>query len=429
MADNPIVKRQKQLTGQWLDFTRLPDARLCRWLLAPDELGMLSAFYKLQNSEGNDTGDLFLKLSTPFIDSSSYAFDLLQELHEKIQALQLEVEENDLAVKQWRPLPHLPGSSSVLHLLSTLGNFAQCLHLPERFLAIYLQPQAIKNIHAWSDWLVQVLQLGIPNGVRWMLTEEKEKPSLEVIAHYFPKQVVSITADLKMGAAVNELAAVGDPSNPGVQFRQAFVKMTQAVGKQDLALVELTAKKAFKIADTNQWPHMKVAVNMAKGGAYLGKQQHEQAYQIYGEAYQHASKAYQEGDQPSGKLSVTALFSQGAAMLGAGKYDIAVQSYTRAVPYAYEAKDYYNLMEAWRMAGYCYMQLEEDESAWEAYWQALEAGTQLDEDIRTNSTLPYVGKELLKLAQKAGKIDHYHHIQDRMEVLLGQDWNEKATVS
>ncbi len=427
MTDNPIVKRQKQLTRQWLEFTSQPEARLCRWLIAAEEASMLKAFYLLQDSEGNDTGDLFIKLSAPFSNPADYTYDLQKEFLTKVHALQEEVDEP--AVKKWRPLATVPGTSPILQFLSNLGSFAQALDLPESYLVIYLQPQTLNSSYAWSDWLVQVMQFGIPQKVKWMLTDSRQQPILGTVAKFFSKKVISITPDLKMNAAVNELASAGDPANPGVQFRKAFVHLTQAIGKQDMDRVEMTASKAFNIATSNQWPHMKVAVNMAKGGAYLGKQQYEQAYQIYGQAYQDASKAYKAGDAASGKLAVTTLFSQGAAMLSAEKYEVAARSYTQAIPYAQETEDYYQLMEALRMAGFCYQRLGDDEHAWDLLWQAMETGPKLDEQLRPNSTLPYIGQELLMMAEKAGHMDLYRFIQDRMVFLVGEDWSEKVNAS
>ncbi|MGD1892154.1 MAG: hypothetical protein ACFB15_16390 [Cyclobacteriaceae bacterium] len=424
MKENPIVQRQQQLTQQWLDFTEKPDTRLCRWLVTDDELGMLQAFYQLQNSEGNDTGDFFLKLTSSFAEPTAFVQDLQQEFFQKIKELQELVD--DPLLKKWKPLKAVPGTSPILHFLSTLGNFAQSLDLPEGFVVIYLQPQSIFNRYAWSDWLVQVLQMGIPQRVRWMLTDFQQEPYLKTLAQYFPQEVVTIAPDLKMSAAVNELASAGDPANPGVQFRKAFVHLTQAIGRQDLAMVDQTAVKAFKIANANGWPHMKVAVNMARAGAYLGKQQYDKAYKIYGEAYDFARAAYKEGDKPSGKLSVTTLFSQGAAMIAAEKYDVAVHSYTQAVPYAEEAEDLYNLMEAWRMTGFCYQQLHQEKLAWNALWQALEIGPKVDDAVRPNSTLPYIGQALMAMAEKSGEMNLYYLVRDRMVFLVGEDWVEKA---
>jgi tetratricopeptide (TPR) repeat protein len=427
MPDNAIVKRQKQLTGQWSGFTDLPDARLCRWLINPDELSMLKAFYSLQISDGNDTGDFFIKLSAPFANQNTYAYDLQKEFLSMVKQIQEEIEEPE--IKLWKPLPKKPSDSPLLHFLSMTDLFARCINLSEGYLVIYLQPQMITDNQSWLNWLMQVMQFGIPHKVRWMVMDDRRNPILNQVAKYFPKQTCSITPDLKMNAAINELASSGDPKNPGVQFRMAFVHLTQAIGKQDMALVEKTAGKAFRIAEKNNWPHMKVAVNMAKAGAYLGKKEYKQAYQIYGEGYQYASKAFKEGDPASGKLAVTTLFSQGASMLCAKDYDLALKAYLDAVPYTLETKDFYNQMEAWRMAGHCYQQLKDDKRAWDAYWNALETGPKLEKEIRPSSTLPFIGQELLTLAGKVKKMDLYKLIQDRMVFLVGNDWAEKAKVS
>lgn len=173
---------------------------------------------------------------------------------------------------------------------------------------------------------------------------------------------------------------------------------------------------------------MKVAVKMATGGAYLGKKDYNKAYEIYGEAFQHSEKAYKEGDSASGKLAVTTLFSQAAAMISAKKYDIALESYRKAIPFSEETEDFYNQIEAWRMSGYCHKQLKKYDEAWDDNWKALDSGAKLDEQLRKNGTLPFVGHELQLMAEKTNQRDQLDRIEEKMVQLVGADWIEKLNV-
>lgn len=421
---NPIARRYDQLVEHWLTFTENSEARICRWLIAEDELRMIDGFYKVQATEHNQTGDLFLKFSVPFTNIASYGPALCKELLRQIQALKEATDEED--IKQWQPILSHTHASDILPFLSNLGAFAHTLNLTQGYLVAYLAPKDIDDIKQWAQWLLHAAHTGIPQKVRIMVIDACYSPVLESVAKYYLRQVASITPNLQMGAAVNELASAGDPANPGVQFRKAFVHLTQAIGRKDMAMVEQMATKALKIAGHNQWHQMKVTVHMARGAAYLGDQQFEKAFQVYGEARKVAEQAYAAGDPASGKLAVTAIFSQGAAMVAAKNCTVAAEVYGHAVPYAKKTEDYYNLMEAWRMAGFCYQQLHDEQNAWHCYWQALEVAPQLDEKLRPNSTLPYVGQALLELAPKVEREEMILLIRDRMIFLVGDDWTEKA---
>lgn len=423
--ENPIARRYHQLVQHWLAFTGNPEARICRWLIAEDELRMIDGFYKVQVTEHNQTGDLFFKFSIPFTDAASYGPALYEELLRQIRALQEATDEED--IKRWQPILSHTHSSDMLPFLSNLGAFAHTLNLPQGYLVAYMAPKDMDDVEQWASWWLQATHTGIPQKVRLMVIDARDIPVLESVAKRYPRQVVSITPNLQMAAALNELAATGDPADPGVQFRKAFVHLTQAIGRQDQAMVAQMAAKALKIAEQNQWPQMKVTVHMAQGAACLGAQQFEKAFQVYGQARKVAEQAYTAGDPASGKLTVTALFSQGAAMLAAKEYSIAAKVYGDAVPFAKKTEDYYNLMEAWRMAGFCYQQLDDVPNAWHSYWQALETAPQLDEKMRPNSTLPYIGQALLTLAPQVEREEMTDLIRERMIFLVGDDWREKAT--
>lgn len=421
MNNNPIAKRLTQLSKYWLSFTDIPEGRICRWLISRDELKMIHAFYLMQTTESNQTGDFFLKFDTPFVDINSYHQALNKEFLEQTQQLKEAID--DESIRQWQPI--LPHASDFLSFLSNLGSFAYSLNF-EGYLIVYLTPQNMVDVEQWAQWLVQALDTGIPKKIRFMLVDACDSPILENVAKYYPRQLISIAPKLQMKAAINELASAGDPANPGVQFSKGFMHLTHAIGRKDMAMVDQMAAKALKIAEQNKWPQMKVTVFMAKGAAYLGDQKFEEAFNIYGEARKVAEEAYAAGDKVSGKLTVTAIFSQGAAMVAGKEYGIAAEVYRQAIPWTKEVQDTYSTMEAWRMAGFCYQLIHDVQNAWDCYWEAQEIAPKLDEALRSNSTLPFVGQALLELAPKVEQEEMISLIRNRMEYLVGSDWAEKT---
>ncbi len=420
---NPIEQRLRKLTLYWLEFTDNPKSRICRWLVKTDELNMIKTFYQLQISEGNDTADFFIQLSSPFENITDFSSNLKIEFLEIIKSIQEETDETD--IKEWTPGDFLISDHSDITFLTIINRFAECLNLPEGFLVIFLTPRVIKHLQSFMDWLAQTIEKKIPDKARFMLIDTVEENAFNDLCEKYPDTFYTIIPDLNMNAAVKELASAGDPSEPGVQFRKAFVLLTQAIAKQDMSLVKKTSAKAFAIADEYNWPHMKVAVKMATAGAYQGKKDYQKAYEIYGEAFHFSDEAYKNGDSASGKLAITTLFSQASSMIGAKKYDLALESYQKAVPYAEENNDYYNQSEAWRMSAYCHKQLKRYDEAWSDNWKALDSGEKMDEQMRKNGTLPFVGQELMLLAKKINEKDQLHVIDKKMIQLAGKNWTEK----
>jgi len=422
--DNAIVKRLNKLADQWFDFTEKKDARLCRWLITIDEQRMMDTFCALQDSDGNNTGDFFLMLTSPFESYSEYSIQLHREFLEKVKIIKENVDDEEL--KQWLPPVNIQYESSDLALLSVLGYFAQALKLPEGLFVVYLYPNNIKDIQAFENWLVRILRLGIPLKVRFSVLDYMDNPALSYISENFPMLVHTNVPDLKMDAAMNELASAGDPNDPAVQFRKIFVQLTQAVGKLDIPRVEDTASRAMKLASEQKWPSMKVAVCMAQASAYIGKQDYFTAYDIYGAGYNIAYTEYIAGDKGCGSLAINTLFAQGSTMISAKRFDIAVQSYTNACPIALETEDYNNLVEAWRMKGHCFKEMKNDELAWKSYWQAMDYGPKIEKDMRETSTLPFVGEELLMLCRKRNDMQSYDLVESRMVFLVGENWYQKV---
>ncbi len=76
------------------------------------------------------------------------------------------------------------------------------------------------------------------------------------------------------------------------------------------------------------------------------------------------------------------------------------------------------------MAGWCHQQAGNYETAWDRYQQSLVVADLIPNDLARNSTLPYVGRELLRLADRLRRLLETPVIRERMDALVGPDWEE-----
>jgi hypothetical protein len=82
-------------------------------------------------------------------------------------------------------------------------------------------------------------------------------------------------------------------------------------------------------------------------------------------------------------------------------------------------------MEAKRMQGHCLEKCREWQEAFRVEQQALEAAALLQEQVRVNSTLPYLGKSLLGLTYQLGYKDAYLQLEAKLNALAGMGWQSK----
>jgi hypothetical protein len=183
--------------------------------------------------------------------------------------------------------------------------------------------------------------------------------------------------------------------------------------------------KAINIAQQQQgWEHLEVAACVSMGSAMLKeKSRHAESLQLFEKACQSGQRAMQSGNPVGAVVLCQALFAKGVAYLNVKEYGTAAQVYESIVPVAKEIKNgAFQTMEAWRMAGYCHEHGHRMQHAWDCNCAALDAAEDLDEQIRANSTLPYVGQALIRLSETLGKHQQLPLIRQKMETWVGPNW-------
>jgi tetratricopeptide (TPR) repeat protein len=170
---------------------------------------------------------------------------------------------------------------------------------------------------------------------------------------------------------------------------------------------------------------LQITVYAVQGNTLLNVKRYNESLQIYDRAYQLASSLYAQGDETGGILTIQLLFSKAAVFISMKNFKEAADTYSQAAQRSDVLKDYYQVMEARRMEGFCYQQISKPHESWDAYQLALACAEQLDTLTLENSTFPYVGQALLDLAQKLGKKQEYFNIEETMTAYIGKNWKDK----
>lgn len=420
---NPITVRIESLQSYYAGFCEKEKARLCRWLVEPDEVDMVRAFVQVENAEEAQTDDLFVEFRASFGTTESFSKALAAELDETWKFYQQALFPEQKSI----PLASANGAadpSNPRFFLSQLEAFSRQFPDFEGLVVAFISPDNISSPKKLEQWLIKALEPGIPENLRLMIVDLANSPDFEQLAATFPEAVHTIRPNLDMPEAMRQIAASGDPNNPGVQYRKFFVELTQYAAKGNLEEMNRVGESAISLALREGWPQLEVAAYIAMANGYLGKKRTEQALAAYDKAKQTAQNVWNAGDPLGANLLIQVLIGKGTVLFGKKEYAAAATLYEEAAAPASATKDALSLLECWRMAGACHEMNKSWKEAWACNQNALEAGGELDENLRPNTTLPYVGQALLRISPQLGYHEEDEKVRRRMTALCGEKWDQ-----
>jgi tetratricopeptide (TPR) repeat protein len=258
-----------------------------------------------------------------------------------------------------------------------------------------------------------------------MLADDEENKRYTRLSDNYPKQVKSIVPELKMDKVMRQMATSGNPAAPDVQFRKCVFEMADATAKKDADLVESLGKKAVAIATKAGWKHLVATAGMITGGYLLSLKKYKRSETLYNEAITVSRNAYTDGDTASGILLIQCYALRGASMQLQGEKSMAMQSYIQMAKHAEEMNDLLNAMEGWRLAAHSAEKSGKPKDSFDYYFNALEKGKQLDENVRLSSGFLMIGEGLIEVAPLSGNSHRLPEIKEQMVSFAGKDWEKQ----
>jgi tetratricopeptide (TPR) repeat protein len=421
---------------QWETFTAQPQGRIARWLAGPDETDMVELFADFISAVDSPSDDLPLLLSSPFTSIHTYSQLLLEELATFIKLWNQTPRSSEQIPAD--PIHWTPDVTSVANdnpaqsFVAQFNALAEFLQPPEGcFLVAVLQPSSLSDAKAMNRWLSQAIQAGISPKVRLMLTDYSGLHLFKHVAAGKPGQVVTLHPGLNMPEAVRQLAAAGDPADPGTQFRQAYVALSEAISKRDGKQTKGQADTCLAIARKQQpvqphWYSMEITVLSALANDQIGYQDYEKALAYARQGVLVARQAQSKIPELliSDRLLAQALMLHAGLCVVVKDWNKAWEAYGEAADCLAAVQDDLLTMEALRMAGYAANKAGESKIAIAFLIRALQHGDRLPPAVAANSTYPGVVEQLLPM--------HYTPFisLDQLEAMvskqLGENWPERV---
>ena len=428
---NPIQQELEKLDDQWEDFTssKLP---LFRWYFSADDIQLGLTFIKVKEQLDEKNPELFIHLHSEFHESDSFGRALADEMNEMIEAglADAELEETQeksppATIHPWQK-PALDNSingfncifRSCKHALDSFGNYVHNI-------VLVITPARIHNTDEYTHWWASCCDIHAryhwPENLKLVLFDTEKNSTLAALAQTNPQHIHSVDAPVDMDAAIAAVLRNVDDGSPTAKFRQLTVELQKAVGKRDKPALEKLAAAAIALAEQQRWFDMWVVTLLTRAAGYLSLQAYEPALNDYRDAQLIAAQGEQENVPGCNKLQLQSMICEGTCLFSAERFAEAAQAYAKGAQAAEQQQDAMLTLEGWRMASFSMERLKEKQPAWEYAMKALDAGRKMDQEQRSQSTLPFVGQALLRLSPN-GEIDK--QIKSSFAELLGADWLE-----
>lgn len=424
---NPVSRRLDQLRQQWMDFAERPEARVLCWRLAPDEYSMVSAMLAAEDDAGAaELLDVFVPLSTPFV-TGEYGEGLLKEFKEKAEALHEGLE--DPSVPRWQPPapPSAPGAANAPEatgLWSDCASFIEHYQLPS-LLVLVLTPTKVDDVAAFRLWLGDAARTSLPGlpKLRLVVVDDAQAPALEELERASPDRVVVTVAELDMAGARREVSvAAGNLDTPGGRFRHYFVRMTNALGAQDMAAAEKCSQAALAIAEAQGWHALAVPIHLAMGASLAATKRVELASQRYLDAEVAAAAGEKAGDASCPKLRVQARLCRGSLLILQSAWGPAATLFDETRAMAEALREPGMVIDCYRLASFALEQGKQLLPAWQKGMDGLAYAKTQEKDALASTTLSYLGMGLSRIGRQKEFASAWKRAESDLVSLLGPDW-------
>jgi len=276
---NPVERRLDILADQWASFSADGKARVLRWLLSPDEVELLDVFLEVENSDGGEFPDLFVRVDAPFRDAARYGFVLRQALIDRYEEARREP--NHELTLDWicpQPSPQLSATTALVDACVSLHR-----HHESRLthVVLVMMPCDVAGSGRWCSWLEALVAEPLPAQVRVVVVDDWRQPRLDRLSVASRGTVVTAVPGLNVSSLVEDVANEVPGTGPDAVFRRHLAAMLGAASRGQFASATDSARAGLSIATQHGWGQMQLATLMAFGAVSLAAGSSEEARRCY----------------------------------------------------------------------------------------------------------------------------------------------------
>jgi hypothetical protein len=428
---NPVQQRMELLAEKWAAAAATPGIRVVRIHAAENEKEMVETFCTYLLGVDTPNSDIPVIFESIYHDDEQYSRALLDELRDLIHVWN-NANKDALAIKtepiHWQPDYTLRNKDNPAFLFTeNMNRLAAFLSLPKGVFLVGILKVSFIDARQFNGWLQYALKAGLHEKCRLLIYDTADHPFFNQIADRHPEKIISLAPALDMDNAMQQLAAMGSPNDPAVQYRQAFVRLVQAIEKRNEKAAQQHADECIDIAVDNlakspYWIGQVIAVYAALANDQVGYKNYKKAIGFATEGVAAAEQSVQliRDEFIYRKFLGQAVMLRGSLYTVNKEWEKAVADFeTSATHYIY-TNDSILAMEACRMAAYCNRKYGDTNAACKWLAKAIECSRQLPPHIIKVTTFAGVIEMLLE-------INNERHISreetaEAAEAVYGKDW-------
>jgi|GEM_PF-2247536 len=429
---NPVQQRMEYLSDSWNDIPKAQFKIICT-IIEPEDRIMIDTFYQYMLGINVPITDIAINLNTGFDDIDEFSYSLVSEL-ENIVNLWNKADFSktpiDKVIIDWKPDYTIIESKNKAKLfVDNLNSLVEVLDLQKgKYLIVNLFLPYICRKEKIRKWLSEYLLLSVHPQLKLLVTDTIKDNIYQDVSFSQLEEVYRWEPHIDTSNVISQVAAMGDPQDPGTAYRLSFTKMMKAIAENKSKTVEKEAFTCLDIACNNTgrdpyWITQVVAVNMVMSNEYIKNKQ-------VAKAYDSADKAIKIGETVPEVLGETlgsgilaqAQVNKASLLCIEKKWDEAIALYEAAADNFIKSSIYITALDAYRMAAFCAAKDRDSKTALVNLVKGYNLSDNIDNRTLRNSSF---GLLLFQLT----KLDHEREIPfETLEIkakgIYGEDWQE-----
>ena len=428
MQSNPIQQRIELICEKWEEAKKHKAARIIRIQCQADEEDMVDTFYAYMLGADTPILDIAFHFDSSCTDEKLFSTQLLKELEEMINIWNNSRKDDriDYVPILWRPDYALQNNKNPAALfVQNFNRLAKEMDLETGLFAVAVFKGA-GNDKKLGSWLINAVGATISPAVKFLIHDTITEPVFNTLATDLRPVVATIALNLDMSKAMEQIAAMGDPKDPATAYRQAFMKMINAMAAQKEGEAEKWGQECIASATANlskdpYWITQMVVVYIALGNDKIRYKKKKETLAYANKAVETAiaSQVHFENDAAS-VLLAQALMFRGTVLYVQGNYKDGYTDFSLAFK-IYQKQGNINLaIEACRMGGKSAYKSSQHKLAKELLADGARLGRGMDLSTARSSTYPGILELLLK-SNYTGVISMVE-IDEIARDLYGREW-------
>ena len=430
---NPIAELVHQIQKKWIDeVSSIPELKLVRWIIKPDEARLFEGFLKLESTEHGAIPEVVVAIMSPFksefIHSKTLVCDWIGEFKEDKKTKEKLIAKG--MNNTWSSdvfLMDTVSSDAYAHddLLKMLSSFQVRLMDKNMRLVVALFPYSIYDMSGYNRWLISLLKQQIPDKISFMIFDHIGENYFDGVFRKYPDITKSLHVNLDLDGAISKIAKMGDPNSPEVKLRECMLEMGKAVQNKDQSRLHEWGEKALQVTQKSPLKSVYASAHIIYAGMLFNFKQYEKIDHLLAQGLNITNKGLKLDDGACKPLMIQYYGFIAASRQLQKRMTEAIQAYEKQGDLAVEYQLPGVAITPYRQA-YSLSKKKLPERYDDLINKTFLVGMTMQKEEQQNSSFPGVAYDYLQWVETRKGWKEAKQAELELTTLLGDDWKVRA---